>query len=136
LARVTNASSLWPDKECFLDLLDLFQKYWPILALGLWLVYKWWNSKRVVAMLPELKKNGATFVDVRSAGEFASGNAPGTINIPLQELGSRLGEIPKSSPVVLCCASGTRSGMAKLLLKKNGYREVYNIGTWGKFLGH
>ncbi|HSO45943.1 MAG TPA: rhodanese-like domain-containing protein [Rhodoferax sp.] len=86
-------------------------------------------------MLPELKKSGALFVDVRSAGEFASGNAPGTINIPLNELGSRLGEIPKSAPVVLCCASGTRSGMAKLLLKKNGYREVYNIGTWGKFLG-
>ncbi|MDI1246581.1 MAG: rhodanese-like domain-containing protein [Rhodoferax sp.] len=118
-----------------MDLLDLFQKYWPILAVALWFGYKWWNSKRVVALLPELKKNGALFVDVRSAAEFASANAPGTINIPLQELGSRLGEIPKSSPVVLCCASGTRSGMAKLLLKKNGYRDVYNIGAWGKFLG-
>ena len=90
--------------------------------------------KKVIAMLPELKKNGAIFVDVRSAGEFANGNAPGTINIPLQELGSRLGEIPKTSPVVLCCASGTRSGMAKLMLWKNGYRKVYNIGTWSKFL--
>ena len=85
-------------------------------------------------MLPELKKNGAMLIDVRSAGEFASGNAPGTINIPLPELGSRLDEIPKSSPVVLCCASGTRSGMAKLMLWKNGYRKVYNIGTWNKFL--
>ncbi|HPW82984.1 MAG TPA: rhodanese-like domain-containing protein, partial [Rhodoferax sp.] len=71
----------------------------------------------------------------RSPGEFASGNAPGTINIPLSELGSRLGEIPSSSPVVVCCASGTRSGMAKLLLKKNGYTRVHNIGTWSKFLG-
>jgi phage shock protein E len=104
------------------------------MALGLWFAYKWWNSKRVVAMLPELKKNGAIFVDVRSAGEFASGNAPGTINIPLQELGRRLGEIPKSSPVVLCCASGTRSGMAKMMLKKNGYPNVYNVGTWSKLL--
>jgi phage shock protein E len=130
----THVSSSRSDKECFLDLLDLFQKYWPILALCLWFAYKWWNSKRIVAMLPELKKKGATFVDVRSAGEFSNANAPGTINIPLQELGSRLGEIPKSAPVVLCCASGTRSGMAKMLLKKNGYREVYNIGTWGKFL--
>lgn len=85
-------------------------------------------------MLPELKKNGAKLIDVRSAGEFASGHAPGTINIPLQELGNRLREIPKTSPVVLCCASGTRSGMAKMLLKKNGYRNVYNIGTWSKFL--
>jgi rhodanese-related sulfurtransferase len=113
---------------------DLFQQYWPFMALVLWFTYKWWNSKRVVAMLPELKKSGAVFVDVRSAGEFASANAPGTINIPLQELGSRLNEIPKSSPVVLCCASGTRSGMAKLLLKKNGYPTVHNIGTWSKFL--
>lgn len=117
-----------------MDLADLFQKYWPILALCVWFGYKWWNSKRVLALLPELKKNGATFVDVRSAGEFAHANAPGTINIPLQQLGSRLGEIPKSAPVVLCCASGSRSGMAKLLLKKNGYAEVYNIGAWSKFL--
>jgi rhodanese-related sulfurtransferase len=118
-----------------MDLLDFFQKYWPFLVLMLWLGYKWWNSKRVVAMLPELKKNGAMLIDVRSAAEFASANAPGTVNIPLQELGSRLAEIPKTSPVVLCCASGTRSGMAKLLLKKNGYQQVHNIGTWSKFLG-
>lgn len=118
-----------------MNFLDLFQQYWPFLALILWFSYKWWNSKRVLAMLPELKKNGAVLVDVRSAGEFASANAPGTINIPLQELGSRLGEIPKSTPVVLCCASGTRSGIAKLMLKRKGYRRVHNIGTWDKFLG-
>jgi rhodanese-related sulfurtransferase len=118
-----------------MEFLGFFEQYWPFLALALWLAYKSWGSKRIVAMLPELKKNGAVFVDVRSAGEFASGNAPGTVNIPLQELGGRLGEIPKSAPVVLCCASGTRSGMAKLLLKKNGYPNVYNIGIWSKLLG-
>ena len=111
-----------------------FEKYWPFIVLALWFGYKWWNSKRVVALLPELRKNGAVFVDVRSAGEFASGNAPGSINIPLQELGSRLDEIPKSVPVVVCCASGTRSGMAKMLLKKRGYAKVYNVGTWSKLL--
>jgi rhodanese-related sulfurtransferase len=117
-----------------MNLFEVFKQYWPFMALGLWLAYKWWNSKRVIAMLPDLKKNGAVFVDVRSPGEFATGNAPGTINIPLGELGSRLSEIPKTSPVVLCCASGTRSGMAKLLLRKNGYSRVHNIGTWTKFL--
>jgi rhodanese-related sulfurtransferase len=113
---------------------DIFEKYWPFLALGLWFAYKWWNSRRVIALLPELRKNGAVFVDVRSAAEFASGNAPGTINIPLQELGSRLGEIPKTVPVVVCCASGTRSGMAKMLLRKNGYLTVHNAGAWSKLL--
>ena len=118
-----------------MNLQNIFEQYWPFLALVLWFSYKWWNSKKVVGMLPELKKNGAILIDVRSAAEFANASAPGTINIPLQELGSRLGEISKSSPVVLCCASGTRSGMAKMLLKKNGYQNVHNIGVWRKFLG-
>ena len=105
------------------------------MALVLWFGYKWWNSQRVVALLPELKKSGATLIDVRSAAEFASAHAPGTLNIPLPELGRRLDEIPRTSPVVLCCASGTRSGMAKMVLLKNGYSNVYNIGTWRKFPG-
>jgi rhodanese-related sulfurtransferase len=117
-----------------MNIQDMIEKYWPFIAVGLWIFYKWWNSRRIVAMLPELKMCGATFVDVRSSAEFFQGNAPGTINIPLAELGSRLGEIRKSSPVVVCCASGTRSGMAKLLLKRGGYKRVYNIGNWSKLL--
>jgi rhodanese-related sulfurtransferase len=85
-------------------------------------------------MLPALKQKGASFIDVRSAAEFAHASAPGTVNIPLQELNTRLNDIPKSSPVVLCCATGTRSGMAKMVLKRNGYKNVYNIGNWTKFL--
>jgi rhodanese-related sulfurtransferase len=114
---------------------NALEQYWPFLALALWIGYKWWNSRRVVAMLPELRTNGALFVDVRSAAEYASGSAPGTVNIPLPELGNRLREISKTAPVVLCCASGTRSAMASLVLKKNGYHQVYNIGTWSKLLG-
>jgi rhodanese-related sulfurtransferase len=117
-----------------MNLLDMFDKYWPILALVFWFGYKWWASQRVLAMLPELKQSGALLLDVRSAAEFASANAPGTINIPLPELSNRLKEVPKDSPVVLCCASGTRSGMAKMLLKKNGYTQVHNIGAWTRFL--
>jgi rhodanese-related sulfurtransferase len=117
-----------------MDLAAYIKQYWPFVVLALWFGYKWWSARRVMGMLPELKKSGATLVDVRSAAEFASGSAPGTINIPLQELGGRLHEIPKSAPVVLCCASGTRSGMAKMMLKKHGYERVFNIGTWSNFL--
>ncbi len=111
-----------------------FQQYWPLLALAAWLVYRWWNSRRVLKMLSALKADGAVLVDVRSAAEFAVGSAPGTVNIPLAELGGRLAEIPRTVPVVLCCASGTRSGMARLQLLKNGYRRVYNVGSWAKLL--
>lgn len=117
-----------------MDFTDNLQKYWPLLALAMWFAYKWWNSRRVLAKLPELKLSGATLVDVRSASEFAGGNAPGTVNIPLAELASRLDEIPKSCPVVVCCASGTRSGMAKMLLRKHGYQQVHNVGAWYKLL--
>ena len=117
-----------------MDILELIKDYWPFMALALWFGYKWWNSKRIVGLLPVLKRQGASFIDVRSKEEFAQASAPGTINIPLQELNSRLAEIPKSAPVVLCCASGTRSGMAKLVLKKNGYGQVHNVGNWSKLL--
>lgn len=117
-----------------MDFQKTLEQYWPFIGLALWFGYKWWNSRRVVAMLPELRNKGALLVDVRSIGEFAMGSAPGTVNIPLSDLGSRLAEIPKSTPVVLCCASGTRSGLAKLLLMKNGYQQVYNVGRWSKLL--
>jgi len=104
------------------------------LLVALWFGYKWWAARQVVAQLPALRQQGATLVDVRSAAEFAGGNAPGSINIPLPELGQRLAEVPRTAPVVVCCASGTRSGMARLLLKKNGYQQVFNVGKWRNLL--
>jgi phage shock protein E len=109
---------------------NLLKEYWPFLLLILWWTYKWLRAKQVKSDLPALKNEGATLVDVRSEAEFAHANAPGTLNIPLSNLSSRLSEIPKDKPVVVCCASGSRSGMAKLLLLKNGYRNVHNIGNW------
>jgi phage shock protein E len=73
-------------------------------------------------------KAGATIVDVRSEGEFASGAYPGAVNIPLGSLGRRMGEIPRDRPVVLYCASGVRSGSAARMLRGAGYAEVLNAG--------
>ncbi|TXH87925.1 MAG: rhodanese-like domain-containing protein [Rhodoferax sp.] len=113
-----------------LDFSQLLQEYWPLVLLVAWFGHKWLRARRVVALLPSLRQQGAVLLDVRSAAEFASGNAPGTRNIPLSELAARLGELPRNVPVVVCCASGTRSGMAALLLKKNGFVPVYNAGSW------
>lgn len=113
---------------------DAVQNNWPLIALVLWLGYKWWRTRRVLAMLPALRQAGAVMLDVRTLAEFAAANAPGTLNVPLQELGARLQEIPRGVPVVVGCASGTRSGMARLMLRRNGYAPVYNIGAWRNFL--
>lgn len=76
-----------------------------------------------------LVKKGAQVVDVRSRDEYASGHVKGSINIPLPELQRSLAKISKNKPVIVCCASGMRSGSAKGLLEDKGF-EVYNGGGW------
>ncbi len=117
-----------------MSLQSFWSQYWPLVLIVAWFAYKLWASRRVRTMLPALRQAGAVLVDVRSAGEFASAHAPGTVNIPLSDLGARVSEIPKDVPVVVCCASGSRSGMAKILLRRHGYKRVYNIGAWGNLV--
>lgn len=68
-------------------------------------------------------------VDVRSQEEFSNGHVPGSVNIPLNELPNHLEDIRKMQQVVLCCASGGRSGNAAEFLEKQGIPAV-NAGSW------
>ena len=113
---------------------DLIRQYWPFALLAGWLGYKWLRARRLRNVLPALRQQGAALVDVRSQAEFAAASAPGCVNIPLPELKSRLAEISRDVPVVLCCASGTRSGMAAALLRSSGYTQVHNAGAWRNLL--
>ena len=62
-----------------------------------------------------------TIIDVRTPGEFMGGHVAGSINIPLQEIQNRADEIKAlSQPILLCCASGMRSGQATVYLKSLG----------------
>lgn len=76
-----------------------------------------------------LKDKNTTIVDVRTPGEFMGGHVAGSINIPLQEIPARLSEFAKMGNVVLCCASGGRSGQATAYLKQHGINCV-NGGSW------
>jgi len=80
--------------------------------------------------MPGLLAEGAQIVDVRSSSEFASGHAPGSVNIPLPEIGERASELDRNRPVIVCCASGTRSAMARLKLRRQGFDRVVNAGSW------
>ncbi len=80
------------------------------------------------AVVAEKIKAGATIVDVRSEGEFRGGAYRGAINVPLQALSGRLARIPRDRPVVVYCASGSRSAMAARILRKAGYADVSNAG--------
>jgi phage shock protein E len=79
----------------------------------------------------QLAEQGAIIVDVRSKGEYASGHIKGSLNIPLDALGSHLGKLKdKQTPIITCCASGMRSASAKSFLKGQGYTQVHNGGGW------
>ena len=74
--------------------------------------------------------NNATIVDVRTPGEYMGGHVAGSINIPLQEIQDRLEEVKAlPQPIILCCASGNRSGQATSFLKSHGV-ECSNGGSW------
>ncbi|MBS1108176.1 MAG: Rhodanese-like protein [Anaeromyxobacteraceae bacterium] len=71
---------------------------------------------------------GAKVVDVRTPQEFASGHVPGAINIPYEDIARRAAEIgPPSTPVVLYCRTGRRSGIAAEALQKAGYSRLYDF---------
>jgi phage shock protein E len=79
----------------------------------------------------ELVKQGAIILDVRTKGEFEKGNIKGSINIPVNILTENLNKFKdKNKPIITCCASGTRSAMAKSVLKSNNYSQVFNGGSW------
>lgn len=78
----------------------------------------------------EMLDRGAIVVDVRSPQEFASGHLEGSINIPVNVIGTKVKELKaKNTPIILCCASGMRSGSATALLKAQGI-ECVNGGSW------
>lgn len=71
-----------------------------------------------------------TIVDVRTPAEFAGGHVEGSINFPLQEIPVRVQEIKNlATPIVLCCASGNRSGQATQYLKSH-HVDCQNGGSW------
>lgn len=71
-----------------------------------------------------------TIVDVRSPEEYLSGHIDHSINIPLNEIPHKLKDIQSfTPPILLCCASGNRSGQAEAYLKQNGI-DCENGGSW------
>ncbi len=100
-----------------------------IAAVGAVLLLKVLLTRRTPAPVVAQKlQAGATVVDVRSEAEFRGGGYRGAINVPLPALSGGLNRIPRDRPVVVYCASGTRSAVAARILRKAGYPDVSNAG--------
>ena len=107
-----------------------------ILGGALALLYAWKtfgpNKAAPRKVVKEKIAGGATILDVRTGGEFASGAYPHARNIPLDALGSQLGKLgKKDGSIVVYCASGARSAQAARLLKSAGFSDVTNAGGLG-----
>ncbi len=72
---------------------------------------------------------GAVLLDVRTPEEYGQGHLASAMLIPLDSLQNILIEIPeKSTPLLVYCRSGRRSGIAATRLGQLGYSQVRNIG--------
>lgn len=82
------------------------------------------DAKKIIA-------DGGKIIDVRSPAEFKGGHYKGAVNIQHSNItsGIKKTKIKKDTPVILYCASGSRSSAALRVLKANGFTNVHNAGT-------
>ncbi len=80
--------------------------------------------------LKELLLNGGILVDVRTFAEYEKGHMEGAVNIPYADIYLKSDKVlpDKNRPVIVYCATGKRSYMAKERLDHMGYKEVYFLG--------
>jgi len=92
------------------------------------------SSRRIdPATAARLVKEGALLLDVRTPGEHESGAPSGAVNIPVQELGTRLHELPKGRTIVAFCRSGVRSASAVEQLVAAGF-DAHDAGGVGNLM--
>lgn len=81
----------------------------------------YWNE----AMNADMSK---TFLlDVREPSEYEEGHIPNAVNIPLNQLRSRLNEVPKNKEIIVNCQVGLRSYIGVRILMQNGFKNVRNL---------
>ena len=66
-------------------------------------------------------------LDVRTPEEYEVSSLDGAINIPLNELRTRMAEIPRDKRVLVFCQVGKKGYFAYKILKQSGFKDVYNL---------
>jgi len=97
-----------------------------LLILSILAIFACKKAQPTITIAPD-----SFLVDVRTAEEFKQGSVPNAVNIPLDQVESRLVEFHGKDNIVVFCRSGNRSGHAKNILDAKGYKNVQNGGSWG-----
>jgi len=103
----------------------------PLCVLAAFLGWRWVSRVRGRRAIAGLRGERALVIDVRSPAEFTSGHVSGSLNIPLARLADAPLDVDRGSWLIVCCASGTRSAVAKGILRRRGFAKVINGGSWG-----
>jgi len=103
------------NNDVFLDVWDKAASYDNITALEL--------KHRV----DDKSDNAFIILDIRDEAAYDQGHIPGTINIPLKELGYRLFSLDKTKDIIVYCDVGVRSKVACQILTSAGFKDVYNL---------
>jgi NADPH-dependent 2,4-dienoyl-CoA reductase/sulfur reductase-like enzyme/rhodanese-related sulfurtransferase len=85
------------------------------------------QRSRIMPAIDLADVRSQTLLDVRTPAEFAAGTLAGAINIPVDELRNRLGELDPSRPTVTFCQVGQRGYVAQRILNQHGFSEVRNL---------
>jgi rhodanese-related sulfurtransferase len=72
----------------------------------------------------DMYKAGALMLDVRTPAEYDQQHVPGSLLIPLDDLGARKNELPRDKDIVVVCRSGNRSKEGTALLRDAGFARV------------
>ena len=86
-----------------------------------------WPTERISAMMVADELAGADpplLLDVRNPREWAARHIDGSMNVPLNHLQERIGEIPRDRPIAVHCAGGYRSSIAAGILHQHGITRL------------
>ncbi|SDH86652.1 Rhodanese-related sulfurtransferase [Alteribacillus persepolensis] len=75
----------------------------------------------------QLKGNNTQGIDVRTPAEYQSHHSKLFQNIPLSNLSSKSKELDPEKEIIVICQSGMRSMKAAKMLKKQGFKHIYNV---------
>jgi rhodanese-related sulfurtransferase len=84
----------------------------------------------VVEAVQLINRKDALVIDLRDTGEYEAGHIAGARHIPEKQLAERLKDLEKfkGRPLIVACRTGTRSGVAVQVLRRNGFAEAVSLG--------
>ncbi len=85
------------------------------------------SPRELKELLSEQAGEPSLIVDVREPQEFAVSRLPGSVNIPVRELGQRFDELPRSGTIVFVCRSGARSLTASGIARRSGLAQSAHL---------